>query len=93
MFEDARVEAAAECISKVIHIEGAYKAVKFLSKDLTVKATRKRYGRKYKTIDLVVTIGRPNYEERELIKKMHKAYKELPGMIVKADPKDLKVKK
>lgn len=50
-----------------------YKATKYLSETLTVKATRKRYSGKFltrsKTIELIFTIGRPNYEEREFIKK------------------------
>jgi hypothetical protein len=61
-----------------ILIGGAYKATKYLSDKLTIKATRKRYkGRAYKNraVDIVFTVGKPNYEEREFIKK----YKKLGG--------------
>jgi hypothetical protein len=67
----------AECI-----LEGAaYKATKYLSEKLTVKATRKRYkGRIYKdhAVDIVFTVGKPNYEEREFIKRAKKAGEPFP---------------
>ena len=49
-----------------------YKATKYLSPTLTIKATRKRYKGKVlkgKAIDIVFTVGKPNYEEREFIKR------------------------
>lgn len=58
---------------------GAYKVTKFLSPKLTVKATRKKYkadkGRipKNRAVDIVFTVGPPNYEEREQIKRAKKA--------------------
>jgi hypothetical protein len=58
-----------------------YKATKFLSERLVVKATRRRYGGKIVkngSVDIVLTIGRPNYEEREFVKKCKKAGEPLP---------------
>lgn len=71
----------AECILE----GGAFKAVKYLSEKLTVKATRKLYrynGRKVdkraRATELLFTIGRPNYEEREFIKKCKKVGEPFP---------------
>jgi len=71
----------AECILD----GGAYKATKYFGDKLTVKATRKLFkynGRKVdnrrKTVEIMFTIGSPNYEEREFIKKCFKAGKSLP---------------
>jgi hypothetical protein len=61
----------AECIL----VGGAYKATKYLSPILTIKATRKRYKGKIlknHAIDIVFTVGKPNYEEREVIKRQKK---------------------
>jgi hypothetical protein len=52
--------------------KGAYKAIAFVSDTLVVKATRKRYNGKLvnrPTIDIVFTVGKPNFEERRLLKK------------------------
>jgi hypothetical protein len=77
---DSRVEATREVV-KVIILEGAYKATKYLSDKLTVKATRKRFKGKFlkKAIDITLTIGPPNYEERENIKRAKKEAKGQPG--------------
>jgi hypothetical protein len=71
----------AECILD----GGAYKATKYYGDKLTVKATRKLFkynGRKVdkrQTItEILFTIGRPNYEEREFIKKCFEAGEPLP---------------
>lgn len=67
----------AECIFE----GGAYKATKYLSESLTIKATRKRYqGKILKrgAINIVFTVGRPNYEEWEFIKKCKKAGEPFP---------------
>jgi hypothetical protein len=61
----------AECIL----VDGAYKATKYLSPTLTIKATRKRYKGKIlkgHAIDIVFTVGKPNYEERGVIKQQKK---------------------
>jgi len=72
---DIRSYASAEVIECLLK-GGAYKATKYLNEKLTVKATRKRYKGKIvnrmKTIDIILTIGAPNYEERQAIKKAKK---------------------
>ncbi len=67
----------AECIL----MDGAYKATKYLSPTLTIKATRKRYKGKFlkgHAIEIVFSVGKPNYEEREFIKKCKKAGEPFP---------------
>jgi hypothetical protein len=50
---------------------GAIRATKYISEKQTIKATRKRYkkGVVHSAIDIVITIGKPNYLERAFIKK------------------------
>jgi hypothetical protein len=68
----------AECILG----GGAYKATKYISPKLTVKATRRlkkgRIDKRDRTAEIVFTIGAPNYEEREFIKKAKKAKEAFP---------------
>jgi hypothetical protein len=68
---------------------GAYKATVYLSDKLTVKATRRRFKGKFlkKTIDIILTIGPPNYEEREKIKRAKKAGMGPIEMTMKYPPK------
>ncbi len=62
-------------MAESIIVGGAYKVTRFLSDKLTVKATRRRYKmdkgrpRKNAAIEIMFTVGRPNYEERERIKQ------------------------
>lgn len=69
---DKRSIACAEVVDRIL-VDGAYKSTKFVyEEDLTVKATRKRYNSKIlkgRSIDIVLTIGKPNYEERQALKK------------------------
>lgn len=69
---DPRVNACRRVAEEIL-VNGAYKATVYLN-ELTVKATRKRYkGRpSVKSFDIVLTIGSPNYEEREKIKRAKK---------------------
>lgn len=62
-------------MAESILVGGAYKVTKFLGPKLTVKATRKRYKIKHREtqIQIMFTVGRPNYEEREQIKRAKKA--------------------
>jgi hypothetical protein len=55
-------------------------AVKYVSPSHVVKATRKLYrGKIYKRqVDIVVTIGKPNYAEREFVKFCKTAQEPFP---------------
>jgi hypothetical protein len=72
---DARIEAFSELAESILG-EGAYKATKYLSEKLTIKATLKRYKRKIRkgdAADIVFTVGKPNFEERRFIKKFKRS--------------------
>lgn len=59
----------------------AVKAVKYVTPKLVVRATRKLYGKrinKSHNIEITLTIGRPNYIEREFIKLCQKAKEPFP---------------
>ena len=58
-------------LAEELIVHGAYKITKFISDKLTVKATRKRYKGKIlkgQQIEILFTVGKPNYEERRRIK-------------------------
>lgn len=61
---------------------GAYRATKYLSPKLTVKATRRfarrRIDRRNPNVDIVLCIGRPNYAERQFIELCRKAGEAFP---------------
>jgi len=74
-------------ISKVVGTllrSGAHTATQFLSEKLTVRVTRRMFGAKgrrrfdSRSIDLVVTIGRPNYDARAFIKAAKQAGERFP---------------
>jgi hypothetical protein len=77
---DERSKVFSELAEHIL-VGGAYKATKYLSDKLTIKATRKRYkGRVYKSenVDIVFTVGKPNYLEREFIKVCKKVGEPFP---------------
>ncbi len=58
---------------------GVYRATKFLGPDLVVRATRPhKYDRRNRSNTVIVTVGKPNYREREFIKACKKAGEPLP---------------
>jgi len=72
----------AECIL----VGGAYKATRYLSDKLTIKATRKRIkgkiDKRSRIIEIVFTVGAPNYQERKAIKKAKKAKETLDTTVL-----------
>ena len=68
----------SHCILKL----GAYKATKYISEKLTIKATRKLFkgkvDKRSRIAEIVFTIGAPNYAEREFIKKAKKTNMSFP---------------
>ena len=89
---DARTVAVGQVVDEILE-HGAYKATKFIYTEkqvITIKATRKRYkgkARKGDNVDIVLTIGKPNYEEREKIKRAKKAGQGPIEMTAKYPPK------
>ncbi len=79
-----KARAAGDVVAAVLGQE-AYKAVKYISPKLTVKATRqllrangRRIDHRDKRVTLLVTIGTPNYEEEKFIKLAVKAGEPFP---------------
>ena len=69
---------------------GARKATKFLSPTLVVKATRRgRRRQRAGSVEILFTVGRPNYAEREYIRRARAAGEPLPvkRVLLKFDPK------
>lgn len=73
--------AVAQTVATLLET-GAYRATKYLSPKLTVKATRRfakrRIDRRNPNVDLVVCIGRPNYAERKFVKTCQQAREKFP---------------
>jgi hypothetical protein len=77
-------------LAEEILVGGAYKVTKYMSDKRTIKATRKRYKGKIlkgDAVDIVFTVGKPNYEEREKIKRAKKAGQSPIEMTMKYPPK------
>jgi hypothetical protein len=56
-----------------------HKATKYLSPKLVIKATRRdRPSKRERSVSVVVTIGIPNYRERDFIKKCQRAGESFP---------------
>ena len=75
-------ETAVGNVVRVLIDSKSYRATKYLSPKLVVNATRKLYGRKVENerygIDVILTIGRPNYRQRKFIKQCVKAGEPFP---------------
>ncbi len=70
---------AAEAVISALLVTSMRKATKFLGPNLTVKATRQgKFDRRCRQQTFILTIGKPNYAEREFIKKCRKAGEPLP---------------
>lgn len=56
------------------------KATEYVSPDMTIKATYqgKFRGRRYRQHTILITFGKPNYEERQKIKKAIKTKRRFP---------------
>lgn len=63
-----------------MQVEGIKKATQYVSEDLVVKITNKakRNDRREKRVYTALTVGRPNYAERQFIKACKKAGEKLP---------------
>jgi hypothetical protein len=80
---DERCGVVAELVDKIVN-KGAVSAMRFMGEKEVVRATRRRYkiykagNRKDSQISIVVSIGKPNYLDRALIKKTKKNGGALP---------------
>lgn len=76
----------------------AWKATKFISDRIIVRATRQLFHKKLSNIgnlEIVLTFGKPNYEEREYIRQCKKAGVKFPlkKVWLKFPPKPMPKKK
>ena len=70
-----------ELVQDLLGLKNCIKATKYVCVDHVLKATRKTYGGKIgngRTVDIVLTIGKPNYPERQFIKACLKAGEKFP---------------
>jgi hypothetical protein len=65
-------------LTEIVLEGGAKRATKYISEKLVVKATVRNRERRGLHTELVFTIGRPNYAEREFIKECKKAGESFP---------------
>ena len=88
-----------EVVEALINNPNVIRAVKYVSPVWIVRATRKRFGGKILkrgNVEIILTIGRPNYIEREFVKLCHKAGEKFPmrGVHLKLyNPKPNKLKR
>ena len=61
---------------KAIEIDGAKKATAYQSENTTIKATLRSKDRSQ--LQILLTIGKPNYQERQFIKLCKKAGEKFP---------------
>ena len=70
--------AVGDCVLALMN-PGSYRATKFLSPVMVVKATRPHlFDRRSRGQTVVVTIGKPNYRERKFLKACKAAGEPLP---------------
>lgn len=69
-------------LAKAILDGGAIRAVKYYSPKLTVKATRRLIGgkidKRYKSVEILFTVGPPNFAERRFVRQAEKAKEPFP---------------
>jgi len=82
-------------LAEAILQAGAIQAVKYYSPKLRVKASRRLIGgkidKRYKGVEILFTVGPPNYAERRFVRQAEKAKEPFP--IKKLQLKWLKKKK
>jgi len=74
------MNAVANTVEQLLRLD-AVKATKYLAPNLVVRAVRTRVGKridKRSNVQITLTIGRPNYLERDFIKLCQKAKEPFP---------------
>ena len=66
-------------LSEIILEGGAKRATKYFSEKLIVRATRRSgLDKRHSTVEILFTIGKPNYRERQFIKLCKRAGEKFP---------------
>jgi hypothetical protein len=80
-WSEARGAQAKKVIDALL-ASGAWKATLILSPTEVVRATRRWYRRRktqdQKRVEVAITIGRPNYQERDLVRACMRAGEQFP---------------
>ena len=75
------LDAVSDVVNATIGL-GMYQVARIISSSAVVRATRrgakKKIDRRSKDVDIVLSIGRPNYAERKAIKAAKKAGQSFP---------------
>lgn len=79
---DTQVKGAISKVVEAVANKGIYKAAKYLSPKLVVRASRKLYKGKLASynedFEVILIVGKPNFEHREFIKMCKKAGEPFP---------------
>jgi hypothetical protein len=63
-----------ECVSAVLGDSNMRRATAYISPTLTIKASaQRRYRKNEKSVTVLVTVGKPNFEQRRFIRVCQKA--------------------
>ena len=73
-------------VSSEIYYGKDKRTTKYVSEKLVIKATRRGKYRKNGNVEIVLTIGRPNYIERKFIKCCKKAGEKFPIKKIQLKP-------
>lgn len=78
MWDAQLARAVAQTVGMALQNK-AHRATKYISPTFVVRATQRRLrGKLRKDVDLVVTAGRPNFIDRQFIKRANKAGEPFP---------------
>ncbi len=79
---DKDIQKAVNEVIEALAVKGTYQAAKYLSPKLVVRASRKLFGGKLasvnKDFEVILIVGKPNYDHRAFIKKCQKAGEPFP---------------
>lgn len=69
------VNLVSKAITRLMEVESARKVTLFVSDKEVIHVSRKQYKGKFskRAVELVITVGRPNYEDRVFIKSLKKS--------------------
>ena len=76
-------------VIEVLLRTSSWKATKYLSDKQIVRATRRTHGRKFNerdNVEIVLTIGKPNFADREFLKTCKKVGEPFPVKKIQTKP-------
>lgn len=75
-------------VYEAVLAHNAKSAVQFLSEKLVIRATRRLYGKKIRKgpIEVLISLGKPNYQERNFIKRQKSKKQSIGGIWLRLPP-------